>query len=1170
MRLTLIKRWLTHVSAFSGFAALVMSLTSGSAVAQEDEPLEEITVTGSRIARDPNLSGALPVQSVGEQEIQMSGEFDITDVVNDVPALLTSISAEQSFETAETNVNDGANILNLRGLGANRTLVLVDGRRHVGGVQGAASVDVGSIPMRLIERVEVLTGGASAIYGADAVTGVVNFILKDDYEGFSVDASYGMSSEGDGNQTAITATWGTNFANDRGNFAVSVDWRTDDGLLARERDNGVLIGTARDWVNPELRFQQGDIDGSMSNFSNYYNYANTGLINYGLNIPTAEDFVADYNAEFPGSPITVGDLTPGELSLIDRAANAEARAVLPGRTFPFTSGYGYIAPGNAFTFGGFDTASSPDLDGNGVPDCADSYTGWFGNQAIVGGCWNVGENGGIAPVRDGLVATGFQGFGGDSLNTIQQPNGVLLLPDDKISVNLLGSFDISDRSSVFAEVKYATQETDRLAVTSSFWDLILGAPDNPYLPPELQQTAIDAGGLSITIDPSGFDRRIETERETFRAVLGIEGEFENSWGYELSAVYGRFESDVSSSNGMINDRWFAATDAVTDPATGQPACRVEVDPTAPAQNTPFEIPAYEAGYYSFTPGAGQCVPLNIWNGRPGMSQQAMDWVTVDQWDNLVMDQFVLAGFVTGDTADWFELPAGAISFAAGFEYRDESSDATFDPYQRGVIPSGSVLPAGSNINDVSANTSLTFRPQIAIRNESGSYDATDVFLETSIPLLADVTAARELTLEAAIRLSDYSTIGETTTWKTNLIYAPVDSLSFRGTYSEAVRAPNINELFGPEVGTSFRPVDPCDFNQIEAIRLDDPQLADNFESNCIADLTSIGVDTDPGGTGGYSFVDPLSASFGGVQGGNPDLVEETAETITYGFIFQPDFLEGFSLTVDYWDIAIEDAIESVTSQNIVDGCYQGTGLNPNFCNLFTRNPDNNSPQAGGFTFLRSTSINFAAIESSGIDFSANYGFDIGEHSFDITVAGTHVNEMDFFTNPSDLNDVNPELGEMQRPELAGNIFLGWEFGNFGIGWQSQYQDTQLLNFLEIETAEALYGSVVFQDEFWQHDINARWYMNDQTMIYGGVRNITDEVPFITERAFPASARGHVLLRRHRLADVVSSDGNRRYRNRGPCGPGFFCGISPAAARCGSRPAHRHAHRRESPWQRSGR
>ena len=192
MQTALIRKCSTHVIVLGSIAALGLSLSAGSVFAQEeDETLEEIIVTGSRIARDPNLSGALPIQAVDSERIQMSGEFAIADVVNDIPALLFSVTSEQSIDAG--GFSDGSNVLNLRGLGSNRTLTLVNGRRHVAGVQGSAAVDVGSIPMRLVERVEVLTGGASAIYGADAVTGVVNFIMKDNYEGFGIDVNYGIS-----------------------------------------------------------------------------------------------------------------------------------------------------------------------------------------------------------------------------------------------------------------------------------------------------------------------------------------------------------------------------------------------------------------------------------------------------------------------------------------------------------------------------------------------------------------------------------------------------------------------------------------------------------------------------------------------------------------------------------------------------------------------------------------------------------------------------------------------------------------------------------------------------------------------------------------------------------------------------------------------------------------
>jgi outer membrane receptor protein involved in Fe transport len=1106
MHFSLRRKFMTQTSVLGSLAALLLSLTSGSVLAQEEEELEEITVTGSRIARDSNLSGALPVQSVGEEQIQMSGEFAISDVVNDVPALLSSTTSDSSIDSAFA---DGANVLNLRGLGSNRTLVLVNGRRHVGGVQGSASVDVGSIPMKLVDRVEVLTGGASAVYGADAVTGVVNFIMKDNFEGFNIDAGYGISSEGDSAQSSITATWGTNFANDRGNIAISVDYRKDDGLRMGERP-GALYGTGGDWVNPALRFQQGEIGGTTPLFEQYFNYNNTGLIHYGLPIPSAADFVADYNAEF-GAAITVGDLSAAELALIDRAGSAPQRAVLPEQTFPFTSAFGYVAPGEAFGFGGFDPDTPIDLNNNGTPDCQETFYGYnsvFGAASFgaIGGCWNINADGSYSVIEDGLVAADFQGFGGTSYDVYRQDYLAFLLPDDKVTVNLIGHFDISDSASIFGEVKYVTQETDQSGDPNSFWDLILGAPDNPFIPEPFASLAQQTGGISITPDPHHFGSWNTTERETYRAVLGIEGEFDNSWNYEISANYGRHDRYSTQTNQIVNDRWFAALDATTDPATGQPACRSQVDPLTPPTNTPFQIPSNEAGYWSFTPGDGQCVPLDIWNGRPGITQAAVDFVTVDEWQELTLDQFVLSAFITGDTSDFLELPAGAISFAAGLEYRDESSDARFDPWARGVIPAGSPFAAGTLLSDISANSSLTFRPQLSVKNEKGSYDVSDVYLEASIPLLSDVAFARELTLDMAARLSDYSTIGKTTTWKANMIWAPVDSLAFRGTFSEAVRAPNITELFGPEVGLNFRPDDPCDAAQINAIAADNPTLAAQTQANCEAVFATFGLDpTD--GAGNYIFADPLSASFGGVTGGNRNLQEETAETFTVGFVFQPDFLEGFSLTVDYWDILIEDAIEAVSSQNIVDGCYQAPTLNQAFCDLSGRNQDPNSLQFGGFNFLRQTTLNFAKVETSGIDFSARYSFELGAHGFDITLQGTKVDEINDYENPLDPGFKNPELLEINRPELAGNIFLNWTWGDLRVGWQSQFLDEMLFGGIEVETAETLYGRSVFQEAFWQHDLSASYLIGDSLMAYGGVRNLTDEQPFITENAFPASPRG---------------------------------------------------------------
>lgn len=1093
-----------------GALALITAGTipfSQQILAQE---IEEVVVTGSRIARDSNLTGALPVQSVTAEDIRASGEFSLSDVVNDVPSLLQSVTSEQSIDAA-AQFSDGANVLNLRGLGAERTLVLVDGRRHVGGLQGTSAVDIGSIPAALVERVEVLTGGASAVYGADAVTGVVNFILRDDFEGLQVDVNAGISEYGDAQQNSLSIVYGENFANDRGNITVAFDARKDDGLKMGERADGLAAGSSRDWVNPALRFQQGDIGSATPNFAQYYNYSNTGLTNFGLPIPSQEDFIADYTAQFGTAPT----LTSAETALINQAANAPQRAVLPFRTFPFTSGYGYIIPGNPFTFAGFDPETNIDLDGNGNPDCLDSFTGYnsvFGAASfgVVGGCWNVTEDGQYRPVQDGLVSGDFQGFGGDSYNTLGTAQQDILLPDDKFTLNFLGHYDLTDTTTFYGEAKIVNQETKTDNRPNSFWDLLFGAPDNPFLPEFIQPIADATGGVATTIDPLLIPSERTTERDTYRVVFGFEGELDNGWTWDVSANYGRFNQEVRQTGSMINDRFFAAIDAVTDPATGQPACRADVDPTAPALNTPFEIPAYEAGYFSYTPGSGACVPLNIWAGQPGVTQQAIDFVSVTEFDEITIDQTVFAASLVGDSADWFELPGGAIAFATGIEWREETSDAKFDNWQRGVLPPGSPFPAGTLLSDVSANDSLTFRPQLAVKNEQGEFDATDVFVELSMPIVNEIPGFEELTLDVAGRWSDYSTIGSTEAWKTNLIWAPIEDIALRGGVSRAVRAPNITELFGPETGLNYRPVDPCDAAQINAIAADNPGLAQNYQNNCVADFNSFGLDPFDA-NGNYVYADPLSASFGGLQGGNPNLTEETADTFTYGFVFQPRFLEGFSLTVDYWDIEIEDAIQAVDDQDIVDGCYQGATLNNNFCNLFTRNTTSTSAQFGGFNFIRSTDINFAKLESDGIDITASYTFDIAAHNFEISVSGTKVNALNNFTNPTDLTEVDVELGEVNRPEEAGNIFLGWNWGDLRVGWQSQYLGEMLVSFLEIDTARTLYGDSVFMDETWIHDLNASYNINDGLTLFGGINNLTQESPFGTDHAFPASPRGRMIF-----------------------------------------------------------
>ena len=217
------------------------------------EPMEEVVITGTRI-RQTELSFANPVTSFSADTIQQSGKTDIADFLSQTPALVGSTTGDLTAGSNPGFGEVGLNLLDLRHLGVDRTLVLVDGRRHVSGLAGSAAVDVDSIPTDLIEAVDVLTGGASAIYGADGVSGVVNFRLKKDFEGVTVRGQASRSSRGDGDNRFLAVTAGQNFSEGRGNVALVYEFNSD----ARVNDQ------ARDYLRAprasELAQNQDDLD----------------------------------------------------------------------------------------------------------------------------------------------------------------------------------------------------------------------------------------------------------------------------------------------------------------------------------------------------------------------------------------------------------------------------------------------------------------------------------------------------------------------------------------------------------------------------------------------------------------------------------------------------------------------------------------------------------------------------------------------------------------------------------------------------------------------------------------------------------------------------------------------------------------------------------------------
>ncbi|CAN0476170.1 unnamed protein product, partial [Scytosiphon promiscuus] len=262
--------------------------------------------------------------------------------------------------------------------------------------------------------------------------------------------------------------------------------------------------------------------------------------------------------------------------------------------------------------------------GNGTPDCLDSFTGY--NSSLVGtssfgaagGCWVIDQTGAVVPYQDGLVTGNFNQFG--AAQSFVAPNRPYVIPgDEKLAINLNGNYEFNEYMQGFFESKYVSHEVEFGGGGHNFTDLLLGAPDNPYLPVELQGLAnnngvgfVGAGGLRISRDSDDWGSNLSTnERTTTRFVAGLRGTIPSvDFDYEVSANYGKFERKLQDREEMIADRFFAAIDVVTDPATGQPVCRSDLDAMAYPPTTPFNIFSFVGGgvdssFFTFTPGDGQ-------------------------------------------------------------------------------------------------------------------------------------------------------------------------------------------------------------------------------------------------------------------------------------------------------------------------------------------------------------------------------------------------------------------------------------------------------------------------------------------------------------------------------------------------------------------------------------
>jgi outer membrane receptor protein involved in Fe transport len=874
-------------------ATLAISLVQAQEKPADEKSMEEVIVTGSRIAR-PNLDAPVPVTSVTAEELFQTGGTSIGDLLNDLPALRSTFSQSNSSRFLGTT---GLNLLDLRGLGTQRTLVLVNGRRHVGAdiLSNAVSPDTNTFPTDLIDRIDVVTGGNSAVYGSDAIAGVVNFILKKDFEGIQVRGQGGMSDEGDAGNYYASILAGTNFMDDRGNIAFNFEYAKQDEWFATDRSN--LINNQN--------FVVVDSD------------------------PSGSDGIPD---RLFYDDIRFASISNGGLFLIGNGMGAAGG--------PVPAPCGYDSTGTVAGRWACSYVFQPD--GTLVPQ--------------------TGQRIGLGPTGN------FQG--GNGMNN-REKNLLAIYPTlDRYNANLFGHLELSEHFVPFIEAKFSRTESHRFGSPAFFQGATTGAPqetvrfDNPFMSDQartvLQQARINAGvniggaegtatgpygpasrlGLRRNIIEFG-PRAEDATRDTTRIVLGATGKMTENWSYEVALNQGNFKEDTKVLGNMDLQRFGLAMDAVRDPVSGQIVCRSQIDAAARIVYPFSNDPDFSAS--RLDNDVAECVPLNPF-GEGSITEEMADYVRQDTTSVAEIKQFVASASITGDSSALFSLPAGAIGIALGFEHRTEENFFQADEL---------------------VSSSQTFYNALPLFDPP-KFKVDEFYGEFLVPVLKDLPGAENLSVTLAGRYAEYDgDIGGVFAYNAGLDYAPISSLRFRAGIARAVRAPSLVDLYSEQSQNFAQINDPCSARNIGAGTA-------NRAANCAA----AGIPT--------SYDQVYSATPEILSGGNPELNEETSDSLTVGFVYQPEQVPGLSFSADYFDIDIDDVITAPTAQQIMNACYDATDLNNQFCSLFNR-----WGAAGGPTFdgtqnhpespyalvdgsLQQTLLNYASSTSTGVDFELGY------------------------------------------------------------------------------------------------------------------------------------------------------------------------------------------------------
>lgn len=963
--------------ALAGLAAPAMAQTAPTAPAPADQAsqVEDVVVTGSRI-RQPNLTTTSPVTQVTGEDIDIQGVTRVEDLVTQLP---------QAFAAQNSTVSNGASgtaTVSLRNLGSSRTLVLIDGKRMGYGSPQDDAADLNQIPGQLVERVEVLTGGASAVYGSDAIAGVVNFIMRRDFEGIEIDAQYGFNQhnndyDGVGNVRNVVAA---RAATNPSQFKLP--------------DDNVTTGFSRE-VNILMGVSTPDDRGNITAYAGYrknnkvlgrdYDYSSCSL--GAPAAATPNDFAcAGSGTSFPGQFTNFGSYT----YTVDDAGN-----FIP-----------YVGARDAYNFGPLNYYQRPD----------ERYTlGAFGHY----------------DVNDKIELYTQLMF--SDYSTIAQ-----IAPSGNFFGEFADGFRTTDGSSTIRCNNPLLSAQQRGAIGCSAADITSGAAKDMYI----GRRNVEGGG-----------RQSDIRFQSYRGVIGARGDLNEAWSYDLTAQYSRAQYTNIYRNEFSNTRLARALDVVTDPVTGQPVCSSVV-----------------AGIDA------DCVPYNIFRSG-GVTQEALDYLQVPLLATGWTTQQVVSGSLTADLGTYGVKSPWAtrgVQAAFGVEYRRDALDLTPDV----SFTSGDGAGQGG--------------PTLGL---NGANQVYDVFAEAQIPIAEGMAFADQLSIDLAYRHSEYDLGGGTDSWKIGGDWAPVPSVRFRASAQRAVRAPNVIELFTAQGFNLFDlDADPCDKNVAASYAGDAACIGTNPWQVTLAQATSTGISSP---AGQYNFL----------QGGNTALTPEESDTLTLGVVFTPEFLPGFNLTLDYFDIQIDNLISSIGAQNSLDACYTA-GLAAACANI-QRNA--NGQLWIGTGNVVDLNTNIGGLSTSGLDVAANYRMDLADFGWDsagtlaFTMVGTWLQSLEtdtglgFDNSKYDCAGYYANQCGVPNPEWRHRARIDWGTPIEGLNLAGTWRyyggseiavlgDDGSLNNSPAARIDREFDAINY------FDLAATWQARDNVNVRVGVNNVFDTDP----------------------------------------------------------------------------